>query len=155
MKIDVIRNLQLSGPNGTFGEMQIDGVHFCATCEQPWNDNLQGHSCIPVGDYQLLPYESPAHGSTVVFHNPELGIYGTPDMIPAGKTGRSLCEIHNANWPFQLEGCVAVGVEVTDIAPHGRGVTSSVATLAKLVAKWGDRKNLTASVRNAQDTGEK
>jgi len=149
MHIEIVRDTTLSDSNGTFGQMSIDGAHFCATCEQPWNDNIQGHSCIPVGDYQLLPYESPAHGPTVVFHNPDLGIYGTPEMIPPGQKGRSLCEIHNANWPFQLKGCVAVGEIVTIIPPNGRGVTNSVATLHELMQRWGDRKGLTATIRNS------
>jgi len=119
------------------------------TCEQPWNNNLEGHSCIPVGDYQLLPYQSPAHGATVVFHNPALGIYGTPDMIPAGQQGRSLCEIHSANWPFQLKGCVAVGAVLTNMPPNGMGVTNSVATLQQLEARWGNRTGLTATISNS------
>jgi hypothetical protein len=146
MNITIVRNPALSGANGTFGAMSIDGQAFCATCEQPWNNNLANQSCIPIGDYQLLPYNSPAHGATVVFHNPALGIYGTPDLIPAGVNGRSLCEIHNANWPFQLRGCVGVGAQVTDIPPNGRGVTSSVVTLHALMARWGDRSGLTATI---------
>ena len=146
MIISIVRSAAQSGPDGTFGRMSLDGADFCATCEQPWNDNLEGHSCIPLGDYQLLPYESPAHGPTVVFHNPALGIYGTPAMIPAGQAGRSLCEIHSANWPFQLRGCVAVGRERIDIAPNGMGVTLSVVTLHALEARWGDRQGLTATI---------
>lgn len=146
MQIQIVRSKALSGPNGTFGAMAIDGQAFCATCEQPWKDNAQGHSCIPPGDYQLLPYDSPAHGPTVVFHNPALGIYGTPEMIPPGKKGRSLCEMHPANWPYQLKGCVAVGEQITNIPPSGEGVTHSVQTFAALSAKWGDRTGLTASI---------
>ena len=147
MHIQITRSAAQSGPDGAFGRMALDGVDFCATCEQPWRDNLQGHSCIPVGDYQLLPYVSPAHGPTVVFHNPALGIYGTPEMIPHGQqTGRSLCEIHAANWPFQLRGCVALGREVINIPPNGMGVTASRVTLAALEARWGDRTGLTATI---------
>ncbi|HEY2071223.1 MAG TPA: DUF5675 family protein [Rhizomicrobium sp.] len=146
MHLTIMRSDSESGPTGTFGGLSIDGAHFCATCEQPWNNNMPDHSCIPVGEYQLLPYTSPKHGETVVFHNPALGIYGTPEMIPAGETGRSLCEIHSANWPDQLEGCLALGEVVTDIPPGGKGVTNSKATVAALVAKWGDRKGLTATV---------
>ena len=148
MHIQIVRSAARSGPGGSFGRMSLDGVDFCATCEQPWRDNLEGHSCIPVGDYDLLPYDSPAHGPTVVFHNPGLGIYGTPDRIPPGKAGRSLCEIHSANWPFQLRGCVAVGRDLTDIPPNGMGVTLSVVTLHALEARWGDRKGLTATIAN-------
>ncbi len=149
MLIEIVRDATLSGPAGTFGHMFLDGQPFCVTCEQPWQDNLQGHSCIPLGEYQLIPYNSPAHGATVVFHNPALDIYGTPSMIPDGVHGRSLCEIHNANWPFQLQGCVAVGAEIVMIPPNGRGVTSSVSTLQQLFAKWGDRSGLTAVIRSS------
>jgi len=83
-----------------------------------------------------------------VFHNPALGIYGTPEMVPAGTQGRSLCEIHNANWPYQLKGCVAVGETITNIPPGGIGVTNSVATLAALRQRWGDRQGLTATISN-------
>lgn len=148
MNIEIVRSAAKSGPDGSFGRISLDGVDFAATCEQPWRNNEEGHSCIPVGDYKLLPYELPAHGATVVFHNPDLGIYGTPEMIPAGKTGRSLCEIHSANWPFQLRGCVAVGRELTDIPPNGMGVTLSVVTLHDLEARWGDRQGLTATISN-------
>jgi hypothetical protein len=146
MLIEILRSAALSDQHGSFGALSIDGAPLYATCEQPWNNNLPDQSCIPVGDYELLPYDSPAHGQTVVFHNPALGVYGTPIMIPAGATGRSLCEIHNANWPFQLKGCVAVGAHVMDMPPNGRGVNSSVATLATLMQRWGDRMNLTATI---------
>ncbi len=140
------RDTALSDGSGTFGTLAIDGQFFCATCEQPWNNNAQGSSCIPEGDYEMRPYDSPAHGPTIVFHNPALGIYGTPDLIPPGQQGRSLCEIHNANWPFQLKGCIAVGAQVTDIDPNGRGVNNSVNTYHALQAKWGDRSGLTATI---------
>jgi hypothetical protein len=42
-----------------------------------------------------------------------------------------------------------LGVAVTDIAPNGRGVTSSKATIAALMEKWGDRTGLTATIRRA------
>src|SRR5258706_2341842 len=145
MHFEILRSAAQSDGDGRFGALLIDGEPFCATCEQPWNDNQADHSCIPEGDYLLLPYDSPAHGPTVVFHNPDLRIYGTPVMIPPGKAGRSLCEMHNANWPYQVKGCVAVGAHVMDIPPNGRGVNSSVATFMTLRHRWGDRQGLTAT----------
>jgi hypothetical protein len=90
------------------------------------------------------------HGPTAVFHSPELGVYGTPSTISAGVVGRSLCEIHNANWPFQLKGCVAVGSEIMNLSPSGRGVDSSVATHHALMTKLGNRLGLTATIRSGQ-----
>ncbi|HEY2068249.1 MAG TPA: DUF5675 family protein [Rhizomicrobium sp.] len=151
MHLIIERSSKMSNDEGTFGVLYLDDTllaAFAVTCEQPWKNNAPGHSCIPAGQYDLLPYNSPKHGETVVFHNPALGIYGTPDRIPAGCKGRSLCEIHPANWPRQLEGCVAVGLVVADILPFGRGVTASDAVFRTLVARWGDRKGLTAEIRN-------
>jgi hypothetical protein len=148
MHIDIIRNKSLSSNLGEYGRLLIDGGLFCATCEQPWNMNKEGASCIPEGNYTLLPFDSPAHGHTVVFHNPALNIFGTPDMIPAKVAGRSLCEIHNANWPFQLRGCIAVGQRILDIPPHGAGVNASVATFAMLMGRLGITPGWTATIRS-------
>ncbi len=84
MHIDIVRDPLLSTDTGTYGRLLIDNALFCVTCEQPWNNNKQGASSMPMGEYQLLPYNSPAHGHTFVFHNPKLDIYGTPALIPAG-----------------------------------------------------------------------
>jgi Family of unknown function (DUF5675) len=148
MIILITRSAALSDDHGTFGALAIDGAPFCHTCEQPWNNNVPDASCIPAGSYELLPFNSPAHGPTVAFHNPALGIYGTPDLIPAGQAGRSLCEIHNANWPFQLRGCVAVGQAIADIPPNRRGVTNSVVTFHALIERLGNRRGLTAEITN-------
>ncbi len=146
MHLDIIRDASLSSNTGTFGKLLIDGALFCVTCEQPWNDNKPDVSCIPVGDYELRAFDSPAHGHTFVFHNPALNIYGTPDLIPKGTAGRSLCEIHNANWPFQLKGCVGVGHQVSDIPPNGRGVTASVMTFGAFMGRAGGLARLTATI---------
>lgn len=146
MQISIVRLSGISDGAGTFGNMALDGVSFGCSCEQPWNNNLPDISCIPAGTYQLLPYDSPAHGPTVVFHNPALGIYGTPAMIPVGKSGRSLCEIHVGNWPRDVKGCVAVGQKIAIMGENGRGVSDSTNTMASLRSKWGDRKNLSAVV---------
>ena len=152
MQIQIVRDNTMSDDNGTFGAMSIDGVFFCKTCEQPWNDNLQDKSCIPAGIYELRAYESPAHGPTVVFHNPDLGVYATPNLVPAGASGRSLCEVHPANWPSQLKGCVAVGEVIADLPPNGTGITNSRATFSALENKWGDRTGLTALISWATAT---
>lgn len=105
MQLTLTRDPNRSDDSGTFGTMAIDGEMFCYTAEQPWNDNKEGQSCVPLGDYALIPYISPKNGPTVVLHNPALGIYG-PDLEPKpgepGYPGRTVCEIHAANWPSEL-----------------------------------------------------
>lgn len=148
MHIEIIRDRSKSSAAGEFGMMLLDGSRICFTCEQPWNNNENNVSCIPEGDYELHAFNSPAHGHTFVFHNPALDVYGTPALIPAGRRGRSLCEIHAANWPYQLRGCVAVGQRILDIQPHGMGVSASIETVALLMGKIGLSSGLSASIRS-------
>ena len=100
----------VSGPLATTGKLVVGDKVF-PTIEQPWRMNLQGHSCIPAGDYELVWYVSPKHGGTYCFRNPVLKIMGhdnlTAQQVAEGY--RSFCEIHSANWAEQLEGCLAVG----------------------------------------------
>jgi hypothetical protein len=137
-----------SDANGVFGDCYFRGTHMGVVCGQPWNDNKPGHSCIPPGEYEVRPHDSPHHPDTVVFVNPDLNVYEAPSDIPPEKAGvgRSECLLHNANWPSQLQGCFAPGKEITDIPPHGKGVTASVDTLNRIRELWGDR-HFTAEVR--------
>ena len=97
------------GPEATTGKLSLAGSdqpYF--TLEQPWRDNLPDHSCVPDGQYNLIPYNSPKHGPTWCLHNSALNIYAT-EPIPEG--GRGYCEIHSANWAEQLKGCIALGLD--------------------------------------------
>ena len=91
----------------TTGIMKVGSTSFY-TIEQPWRNNLAGHSCVPFGTYNLIPYNSPKHGPTWCLDNPSLNIYGQSSVPP---NGRSFCEIHSANWAEQLEGCIALGLD--------------------------------------------
>lgn len=110
MELVLTRNTY--GQNETMGEMPVNGVKLF-TIEQPWKDNLKGHSCVPDGTYDLVPYYSNKHQCwTWCLHNAALGIFATDTMIPeyAEANGRAECELHSATWAFQLEGCVAPGL---------------------------------------------
>ena len=102
MQITLVRTYS---DEAAIGTLTVGSDSFYSI-EQPWRDNLHGHSCVPEGTYSLIPYESLKHGQTWQLHNPSLNIYGT-GPVPA--TGRSMCEIHSANWAEQLEGCIALG----------------------------------------------
>lgn len=86
MKLHLIR-YQFS-PHSFIGKLDIDGVYECKTLE---NAAL----AIPDGSYDLVKRWSHRHGSDVI------GICDVP--------GRTDIEIHIANWPQELLGCVAVG----------------------------------------------
>lgn len=80
----------------TFGTMaREDGTVECQTIERPWLDNANGVSCIPAGAYTCALRFSPHHGFAV------FGVEHVPN--------RSDIEIHAANLPTQLLGCIALG----------------------------------------------
>lgn len=109
------------------------------TLELPYVDNLIDRSCVPLGTYELIPYDSPKHGPTWCLHNPALNIYSGP-VIPEG--GRAYCEIHSANWADQLLGCIAVGLDQQPMLDPMSGtvepaVENSRNALTELVAVLG------------------
>ncbi len=80
----------------TFGTMaRDDGSAECQTIERPWAENAHGISCIPAGTYPVKLSFSPHHG---------FAVFGVEDV-----PNRSDIEIHAANLPTQLLGCVALG----------------------------------------------
>ncbi|MGH2506667.1 MAG: DUF5675 family protein [Ktedonobacteraceae bacterium] len=97
-------------PDATTGIWTVADTTFYSI-ELPWRSNYPDLSCIPPGEYELRLYISPKHGKTFCFHNPVLGVWALPAMIPANIVGgRSLAEIHAANWADQLLGCTALGL---------------------------------------------
>lgn len=148
--INIKRYRLLSNDHQTMGEIYFNGSLIGKCVEQPWANNLKGHSSIPAGTYQLRPHTSPKHPNTVSFHNPALNVYAEDTLVPAGidhNTIRSECLIHSANYASQLEGCVAPGITyMKDPLGNIIGVGSSKDAIDKLVTLWGDRSNLQAII---------
>lgn len=137
--------------SGLFGKIYFNGKLLGVTCEQPWNNNKKRVSCIPEGKYKLVTHNSAKYGQVVAFVNPELHVfhneYDMPQEMRDNEGGRSVCLIHAANWPRELQGCVAVGEKVLNYGlPNGWGITNSRATLKKLRDLWGDRTDLLAEI---------
>lgn len=109
MQITAIREY---GDVGTKSIVTTDARSYFGI-EQPWRDNLPGHSCIPEGVYELHPYRSPMHGDTYCFYNPDLKIMGAEPLTPEQQAAgyRNVCEIHSANFSEQLRGCLALGLQ--------------------------------------------
>lgn len=84
-----------SGPEGTFGVLYTDdGTKLCITCEEPWNNNDSGKSCIPKGTYPCIRHNSPKFPHTWEVTN-----------VP----GREAILIHNGNNINDTHGCILVG----------------------------------------------
>lgn len=76
-----------------FGILLIDTFFLCHTLENKMKE-------IPAGVYGIQFYASPKNKVTV--------------PLLKDVPGRSEIEIHIANWPIELEGCIAVGTARTD-----------------------------------------
>lgn len=92
------------------------GILVLDTLERPWvpsDLNLcgtKGVSCVPAGDYQLVPHNSDAHLNVWALVNPKLGVYHwDADVPPSCALARTTVLIHAANFPEELRGCIAVG----------------------------------------------
>jgi len=103
----------------TLGELTLnkDGeeIYVCCTLEPTWADNKRNISCIPAGEYNVVPYSSEKYPGTYE-------VQGVP--------GRSKILIHAGNYYTNTKGCILVGQDVKDINKDGViDVTSSKATL--------------------------
>lgn len=114
--VETLGTLTVTQPHGS--------IWSCRTLERPWKDNMTNVSCIPKGSYpcSIQPFHST---SMYELSNtgPRIGIF-----------------IHSANYFNQLEGCIALGVNPSDInADHQIDVTSSVATITEFMNLLGDK----------------
>lgn len=104
-------------PNGTNGDILLEGEKVCSTIELPWKDNHSQISCIPEGRYELRKRWTQRFGMHFMIKD-----------VPA----RSDVLIHPANDALkELKGCIA---PVSFFTGQGKGSQSRVA-LTKLVDK--------------------
>lgn len=133
MEITIIRT---SYPQGTNGQLFINGKHACFTIERPWLNNRRRESCIPIGTYEIKKRWSPKHGWHLWVSN-----------VP----GRTFILIHVGNNALvDSHGCILTVGELTGI---GKGIRSRVTCQAitkavfealKTVKVWLTIKNKTA-----------
>lgn len=95
-------NRLYKGKDVTLGALLIDGVPICWTLEEPWNSNLKGKSCIPIGHYRVNIFQSVKFGEC----------YRITDLAnrePANRTG---ILIHAGNTTADTSGCILLGLEI-------------------------------------------
>jgi len=103
----------------TLGELLFEGKQVAKTLELAWNNNNNRISCIPIGVYKVVRRTSAKYGNH--FHITK---------VPK----RDFILIHNANYHYQLLGCIAVGRDHIDINKDGYlDVTQSKDTMQKLL----------------------
>lgn len=110
---------------GTNGTLFSSDIFLCHTIELPWLNNKRNVSCIPEGDYEVVPRFSKRFQHHLILKNVK---------------GRSYILFHPANNALKdLQGCIA---PVTYLNGIGRGVYSKDALqkLLSLVYQAKDRK---------------
>lgn len=108
-------------PDCTLGVLEVfddvGKVLTLVTMERPWIPDsdvgdlggVKGKSCVPLGTYKLVKHDSPKHPRTwaLVNHNLDVVHYEGDDKDP--DEDRATCLLHKANYPDQIEGCIAPG----------------------------------------------
>jgi len=79
---------------GTFGMLAIGDVPLCVTCEDPWENNQIGASCIPTGFYNCRKFNGSRFKDVWEVLN-----------VP----GRTAILIHAGNTINDTHGCILVG----------------------------------------------
>ena len=120
--------------SGTFSELILDvpglaEIRVGFGVEQPWADNTPFISCIPAGEYDLVPFTRPNGNEVVAFVGGTVSLYKDPNFK------RYTCLIHIANWPQNVEGCLGPGDDfVCQSIEHTEPmVTNSRPTMERLM----------------------
>jgi len=102
--IDLIRDYKsITGTHGTF---TLDGKEW-HSLERADLGNQPFESCIPQGEYDLIPFESPKYGSCFIMVNPDLNVYQFENSPGRPDNGRFLCLfVHRGNEVDNFVGCI-------------------------------------------------
>jgi len=122
-------------PRQTIGKLLVyhgDVERLCCyTLELPWRENRRFESCIPYGEYPVVPRISQAFGE-------HLHIKHVSD--------RSHILIHAGNFLSDTDGCILAGRELKNLdGDILLDVTYSRQTIKRLVAAVDDQAQLTIS----------
>lgn len=126
--------------SGTFGKLTLPDGSFVYTCERPWVGNKTGESCIPTGIYTLRKRRSGVvERTTGGEHLEGWEVTGVP--------GRTYIMVHPANWPHQLEGCIAPGLGF-GLLRDSLAVHSSRDAFEKVMAALEGQADWTLDIRS-------
>ena len=111
------------GNNQTLGELNlysgIERLFSCKTLELPYVMNLSGISCIPKGNYTVVPRYSEKYKN----HYHVLDVHNRTHIL-----------IHVGNYKTQTEGCILIGNSFTYINDDELlDISSSRKTLKELI----------------------
>jgi hypothetical protein len=120
----------VSTDQGTFSAFSCPDADFsCMVAELPWKDNQSCMSCIPKGEYEVKPVQSPKYGMVFMVFNVtnRRGILWHSGNY-AGDTEKG--------WKTHSLGCILPGQKVASINGQ-KGVTLSRYTVSKFHLAMG------------------
>lgn len=90
--------------HGTYSTLEFKGDEICKFVERPWLNNTQSLSCVPEGEYDIYPHQSPRFGYCYILESKNLGVGKDSGL-------RTHILIHKGNKPSDLQGCLSPGVD--------------------------------------------
>jgi len=99
-----------------------NGIMTLGSLELPWKENAPLISCIPKGKY---------HVKTTYSSKYKRDMWEIMDV-----TNRSGVRIHSANFYFEIEGCIVLGLSQDDINKDGKMDMVSSRKAIKLAQKY-------------------
>ena len=126
---------------GTFGKLYVGDKSFY-TVEKPWQNNTPFTSCVPSGEYKLVPHGHYKNdGNVLCLVNEEMRVTHQKQA----NSSRYACLIHTANFEKDVVGCIGLGDKYL-----GHMVTNSRKSIKEfyalcdpqeehtLIIEWGD-----------------
>ncbi|MDF5594949.1 DUF5675 family protein [Vibrio parahaemolyticus] len=124
-------------PHGTFSYLcDENGNAMLRTVERPWKNNQASISCVPEGEYDLIPHNSPKFGDCYALEAKTLGV------TVYGPSQRTHILIHAANKPSELEGCIAPGMDFGVVGNEWAVMDSKIALDYLMAHLGGERAKL-------------
>jgi hypothetical protein len=130
-----------------------------ATIERPWILNPEGpggmprQSCVPDGDYRVIPHTSQRFPDTYALVSEESAVYYQPADKPVQHYGRVAILIHAGNRVRDVIGCIAVGMSHSIVQGEFWVLDSRIA-LANLRDELGRDRHHALEIRPTAGTSE-
>jgi len=123
---------------GCPGDLYVEGVRYCSTLEPPWIpiDGGKGgkpyESCVPVGEYKLLPYTSDKYGDCFIMVSYENEVFAFEDDM-LHKDQRFKCLFaHRGSYVKNFVGCIGLGRSY-DLVGNEMGIIDTTITCEKMM----------------------
>lgn len=129
--------------NGTFSDVMSGGRFLGVSVERPWNDNKRFVSCVPAGEYKLIPYNSTSYGFVYLLSNPELGVYPFEEQCKSNKDRYGCIFVHKGSYPHNFQGCIGIGDEYIESMNMVKNTKNTCKSVISLLQSKDEQHTLT------------